>query len=166
RPPGLWEPAAPAARDPDRPARHVELHGLAVPQHLQYDRLARLAFEREPVQVVHVEDALARVRDDLVTGPQPDALPRPAAPHVPHLRARRAASGLEVTLVLRIAELRAQRLLDRRHFPEPGRITGPGGLVLRLELPHLQLRRALLDPLGARNREAGVDETLDSPLLE
>src|SRR5690606_2018848 len=104
--------------------------------------------------------------DDLVSRQEAHLLGRRARQHAAAADARRPAAPLEVTLVLRVAELRPRRLVDGGHVADLSRIAAAGRLVLRLELLHLQLRRALLDPRRALVCEARLDEALYPPLLD
>src|SRR5690606_25472082 len=86
--------------------------------------------------------------------------------HIADPDTRGPTARFTVALVLGVTELRAKRIVDRRHVANPRRIAVAGRLVLRLELLHLQLGGALLYPRRPIVGEAGFDETLNAPLLE
>ena len=138
---------------------------LTVAQNVHRDGLARLARDRQLVELDHTEDPLPGVGDDLIAASQSRRLRRRAREHLTDSDARRTSHCFEVLGIGRIAELFAHSGLARELAHERiERLTLAARFVLRVERLHAQLRLALDNPLGLVRREARLEEQIEAIL--
>ena len=90
----------PPAGYAERPAGQIELNLLAVPNHVDGDILARLPFQGQLIELIHIEDPLARVGNDLVPWLQARLGRRRARQHAADADAGWPARSFEVIFII------------------------------------------------------------------